>query len=281
MWPRFARMRTLLSPLRAYAWIRPLGLGGGMLVAVLLAAPALAEESDPPGGSAQESQSGVPGAPAEAEDELEAAEAASQGEEPSPQRAQSEGVEEIVITGELLSVVEDETVSAIGFDQSELKVEGIKDIRDLARFTPTLEIKSAFAASNPTIFIRGVGLDDFNANAATAVAIYQDGVYMQSPVGQLFQFFDTENAVVLRGPQPSLYRSAEAGAILVQSNKPSDELDGYLTTTYGNYNLVEVEGAVGGPIGSSEMLSGRFSGSWVTRDGITKNRCAPESGNPN
>jgi hypothetical protein len=28
------------------------------------------------------------------------------------------------------------------------------------------------------LFIRGVGLDDFNTNSASAVSIYQDGIYM-------------------------------------------------------------------------------------------------------
>jgi iron complex outermembrane receptor protein len=263
--------------------LRPVWLPG-LLVALLLATAAPAQDEIPTGEAAPAEGEAPVGEPAPEEippDEWEEDEGAAEGlgaiSIPKPP---SEGVEEIVITGELLEgVVEDKTVSVIGFDQNVLKLEGIKDIRDLSNFTPTLEIKSAFAASNPTIFIRGVGLDDFNANAASAVAIYQDGVYMQSPVGQLFQFFDTESVQVLRGPQPSLYRSASAGAILVESRKPGDELDAYVTATYGNYNLVEVEGAVGGPIVPG-LLSGRLSGSWGIRDGITENRCAPTSSKP-
>ena len=182
-------------------------------------------------------------------------------------------VEEIIVMGEPMRLpVQDQTVSVIAFDPQAIKAEGISDIRDLSNFTPSLQIKSAFAASNPTIFIRGVGLDDFNANSASAVAIYQDGVYMQSPAGQLFQFYDVDGVDVLRGPQPTLFRNAEAGAILVSSKKPTEEFDGYLTTTYGNFDLIESEGAFGGPI-IPERLLGRFSASWGIRDGITKNRC--------
>jgi iron complex outermembrane receptor protein len=124
-----------------------------------------------------------------------------------------------------------------------------------------------------------VGLDDFNANAASAVAIYQDGVYMQSPAGQLFQFYDVENVEVLRGPQGSLYRNASAGAILLHSKEPSDEFNTYLTATYGNYDLWEMEAALGGPI-VPDFLSGRLSGTWGLRDGITKNRCAANASEP-
>ena len=170
-------------------------------------------------------------------------------------------------------LVKDNTISVMTFDPGVLQVEGIKDIRDLSNFTPSLEIKSAFAASNPTIYIRGVGLDDFNANAASAVAIYQDGVYMQSPAGQLAQFYDVESVEVLRGPQGSLYRSASAGAILLRSQRPEDEFSTSVTGTYGNYELWEVEAFVNVPI-IPDILTSRFSGTWSIRDGITKNRCA-------
>jgi iron complex outermembrane receptor protein len=259
---------------RACQSIRRRGLPHGLCVALLLATSAFAEDPAPSGEAPLEVSA------AEPVDEIEsqAGSDADFDEELDPQDAGSDaapmlGVEEIVITGETVQVVDHTSTSVVGFDPNVLKMEGIKDIRDLSNFTPSLEIKSAFAASNPTIFIRGIGLDDFNANAATAVAIYQDGVYMQSPAGQLFQFFDVEGVQVLRGPQPTLYRNAEAGAILVNSRKPTEEFEGYLTTSYGTYNLIEVEGAVGGPI-VPEWLLGRVSASWGIRDGITRNRCA-------
>ena len=217
--------------------------------------------------------------------ELQPEDGADPGEDLAPETSESSmlpslDIEEIVITGEKGGMlVKDDTVSVISFDPGVLQVEGIKDIRDLTNFTPSLEIKSAFAASNPTIYIRGVGLDDFNANAASAVAIYQDGVYMQSPAGQLFQFYDVEGVEVLRGPQGTLYRNASAGAILINSKRPSDEFSTYLTTTSGSYDLWEAEGAIGGPI-VPDFLSGRLSGTWGIRDGITKNRCAAQADVP-
>jgi iron complex outermembrane receptor protein len=97
---------------------------------------------------------------------------------------------------------------------------------------------------------------------------------MQSPAGQLFQFYDVENVEVLRGPQGTLYRNASAGAILLRSRKPEDEFSSSVTATYGNYELWEVEAYLTGPI-IPDILSGRFSGTWAIRDGITENRCAP------
>jgi outer membrane receptor protein involved in Fe transport len=265
-------MRVLARRPRASPSIRCLA-PRCILVAVFLLASAVFAQ--PEQEAPAEASSAAPAGEAEREPEG----GAEPGEDLAPETLEPSAVptfdvEEIVITGKAGGVLaEDQTISVVGFDADQLLVEGISDIRDLSNFTPSLEIKTAFAASNPTIYIRGVGLDDFNANAATAVAVYQDGVYMQSPAGQLFQFYDLDRVEVLRGPQPTLYRNASAGAILVSSVKPSDEFSAYLTGTYGNYNLIELDGAVGGPI-VPDFLSGRLSGSWSVRDGITKNRCA-------
>jgi iron complex outermembrane receptor protein len=190
--------------------------------------------------------------------------------------ALDDDTEEIIIFGEKSEgTILDTPVSVVEFDSSELQREQIVDIADLANYTPNLEIKTAFAASNPTIFIRGVGLDDFNANAVSAVAVYQDGVYMNSPAGQLFQFFDTAGVEVLRGPQAGRYRNASAGAILVRSEMPTDDFNGYARFSYGNYDLIDIEGAASGAIpGTEDSLSGRVAFRFQQRDGVTENRCA-------
>jgi iron complex outermembrane receptor protein len=265
-------------------------LSGCLVASALLAAVASAQQvteggkapsSDGTAAAADEEAAGGSDAAApRSEGEAREADAAAELAPSRPEPLPAPRIEEIEVVGRRMQiVVPDPTVSAVGFDPAELKAEGISDIRDLSNFTPSLDIKSAFAATNPTIFIRGVGLDDYNANAAGAVAIYQDGVYMASPAGQLFQFFDAEEVGVLRGPQPTLFRNASAGAILVRSAEPTDEFEAYLSSTYGRFNQVDVEGAVGGPIVPG-WLSGRLSGTWGIRDGITKNRCGASPNNP-
>ncbi len=189
-------------------------------------------------------------------------------------------IEEILVQGEKSqgTLASDAAMSQVVFSPEDLKAERITDISDLAEYTPNLEINKGFAASGATIFIRGIGLNDFNANASSSGAVYVDGVYMNSPVGQLFQFFDTQGVEVLRGPQGSLFgRNATAGAILVTSRVPDGTFNAYSNFTYGNFNTIEVEGAVGVPI-VSDVLSGRFAFRYAIRDGITKNRCGT---NPN
>lgn len=195
----------------------------------------------------------------------------------------SEDVEDILVLGAASGLASQEVpTSSIDFDAEQVLDLGIQDIRDLSSYTPNLEIKTAFAAVNPTIFIRGVGLDDFNANSASAVSIYADGVYMYSPAGQLFGLYDVESIEVLRGPRPTL-TNASAGAILIRSRLPSDEFEAYLTTTLGldnrsgfvaGYNERTYQGALNIPL-VPDMLAFRGSFKVRTRDGITENACAP------
>lgn len=183
------------------------------------------------------------------------------------------GVEEIIVTSQGGAILETVVpTSSIAFDAEMLGAERIQSIGDIANFTPNLQINTPFAASNPVIFIRGVGLDDFNANSASAVAVYQDGVYMNSPAGQLFQFFDVKGVNVLRGPQAGPYRNAGAGAILIEANPPVHEHAASASFTYGNYFRREAEGFLNIPI-VPDRVALRVSGTWAEHSGYTRNRC--------
>ena len=70
----------------------------------------------------------------------------------------------------------------------------------------------------------------------------------------------------------TLFNNSSAGAILVHSRRPTDDFEAFVSSSYGRFNQVELEGAIGGPI-IPDLLSGRIAGSWAIRDGITKNRC--------
>jgi len=223
------------------------------LLGLLAAAAALAQSSQE--GAAAETT-------AAAADETAAVESADP----------ANGLEEVVGRVEIpRATVRDSAISGVRFDRETLQREGIADVRELANLSPSLQVKSAFAAVNPTLFIRGVGIEDFNANFPSAVTVFQDGIYMRSPAGQLFQVFDVESVEVLRGPHGTR-RNVSSGAIVIESKKPIDAFEATTTASYGNYNFREVQAAVNVPL-IDEHLAARFSGKWTQRDGITKNRC--------
>lgn len=153
-----------------------------------------------------------------------------------------------------------------------LQERGLNDVKELALQTPGLNIKSDFGIANPNIYIRGVGIGDFNANVTGAVGVYIDEVYIASPAAQLFQFYDAEQVEILRGPQGTLFgRNTTAGAINFSSQGPTDELSIDIFSEFGNYDYRKIEGGVGGPV-VPDLLNVRVSGVSVDRDGTLENR---------
>jgi iron complex outermembrane receptor protein len=146
------------------------------------------------------------------------------------------GVEEIVVKGSATQIIDaDAAESAVQFDAQELDDLGATDISDIARVTPNLEITQA-GATSANFFIRGVGLADFSANSASAVSVYQDNVPLNASALQLTGLFDLQSLAVLRGPQGTgSARNASAGAIKLESRKPTSEYQAELKTTLGSY----------------------------------------------
>lgn len=156
-------------------------------------------------------------------------------------------------------------------DGEEIHGLGFRSSTDIAAQVPNLQMNSGFVSSVPTIFMRGVGINDFNANANGAVGIYVDDVYLSSASAQVFQLFDMERIEVLRGPQGTLYgRNTTGGAIHYVTQKPEPILNGYTRLGYGRFDAVTVDAAVNSPL--SDTAAMRLSFSSTDRDGITKNR---------
>jgi iron complex outermembrane receptor protein len=168
-------------------------------------------------------------------------------------------------------------ITALGADQ--LRDQHVNNILDLNGLSPSLSIKTDDNAANPKIFIRGVGLNDFNPNTATPVGVYVDGVYIGSPLAQMGQFFDLERIEVLRGPQGTLYgRNTTGGAINVITRKPTQSFSADASVEYGNYNTFNAEGGVGGPL-IKDVLAFRLAATGTWDDGYTLNRLTGNHGN--
>jgi iron complex outermembrane receptor protein len=190
----------------------------------------------------------------------------------TPTRSDS-GVEEIVVKGTLQGATDFAASDSVtAFNASELQALGAQTIEDIAAFTPNLEIVSS-GATTPTFFIRGVGLNDFNANATSSVAVYQDDVNLNAQGLQLPTIFDVDTVEVLRGPQGTgLARNSSAGAIKLYSRKPSGQYNGFFIGSAGNYDFLDFQGGVEAPLWQ-DILSARLAFRWSDRDGFVKNGC--------
>jgi iron complex outermembrane receptor protein len=179
-------------------------------------------------------------------------------------------LEEVVVTATKQTETIDRSAAAITAVSSAAMGPGrIQEIRDLAVTVPNLSVGDQFGVNRT--FIRGIGMTSIDLGADGAVAFLQDGSMIPRPSQQLTGFYDLEQVEVLRGPQGTLYgRGATAGVVNMVTKKPTDQLDGYLRLTGGNYSAYTVEAALGGPI-VGNTLEGRIAAKIDNHDGYGKN----------
>lgn len=182
-------------------------------------------------------------------------------------------IAEIVVTAQKRSEnLQDVPVSVTALTADTLSSRGVNNVLALNNMAPGMRISANDAAANPKIYIRGVGLSDFNPNASSGVGVYVDGVYIGSPLAQMAGFFDLAQVEVLRGPQGTLYgRNTNGGAINITTKRPTQSFSADASLEYATFNAVTAEAAVGGPI-IADKLAFRAAGQWVKDDGYTYNR---------
>ena len=172
-------------------------------------------------------------------------------------------LDEVVVTAQKREQsLNDIGIAVTAFSGDDIQQLGLAQPIDLAGQTPGLSIGNALGSSNPAVTVRGVGINDFNTNTNPGVAMYVDEIYQPIPAALSFGMFDIERVEVLKGPQGTLYgRNATGGAIGFVTKKPTDELDGFVTVDYGNYDYKNIEAAIGGGLGDRARV--RLSGMWT------------------
>lgn len=174
--------------------------------------------------------------------------------------AVAEGVlEEVIVTAQKREQsVQDVGISITSFTGEQLKTLGFDSSIDIARMTPGVHVGGSLGGQTSLFTIRGVTQNDFTDSVESPVAVYVDEGYIAMGQGQSFSLFDIERVEVAKGPQSTLFgRNATGGVIHYVTRKPTRELEMEGKVTYGSYDSVTAEGAVGGPLG--ETLSGRLA----------------------
>jgi len=155
------------------------------------------------------------------------------------------------------------------FTESTLRAAGIENADDFAQLTPGVTIVTGTAEAGDTqINIRGInGARD----AESSVALVVDGI-LKTNTAQLNQQQGTLRQIeILKGPQGALYgRNAAAGAIVIQTAKPGDSLEGRALISAAEDNTYQANGYISTPIGDSAGLV--VSGSYSHTDGFFFNR---------
>ena len=165
---------------------------------------------------------------------------------------------EIVVTAErretsLMAV----PMSMQVFSGKKLQDLHISSVKDLTLIAPGFSVAQSYQGA-PQYSIRGIGFHGPNITSTPTVTLYQDQIAYPYPFTQAGPVFDIARVEVLKGPQGTLYgRNTTAGVISLISGQPTDTFKGSLATEIGNYQTLNYEGFVSGPINS--WLKGRIA----------------------
>lgn len=185
------------------------------------------------------------------------------------------GLSDIIVTATKRSEnLQDVPVAVSAISSEALQAKGVFETSDLNNTMPNFQVSSPYGQQQPNFSVRGVGVGtEFNANAASPVGVYVDEVYQafRSSHGQ--QLYDLEQIEVVRGPQGTLYgRNTTGGAINFITRGPQlDGQNGYATAGYGNFNRINLEGAIEvTPV--DDVFGIRLAATYVDSDPYIHNR---------
>ncbi len=188
-----------------------------------------------------------------------------------PATTDNAGVEDIVVTAQRRSQsMQNVGISITSVTGSQLREFHLTDSVDIAKIAPNVSVSTSNGGQSTQFTMRGITQSDYNDHVESAIAAYVDDTYIPMQQGQTFGLFDLDRIEMLKGPQGTLFgRNATGGVVNYITKKPTDELDGFVDLTYGSYNNVRLEGAVGGTLVSG--VRGRLSGFFERYDGYLKN----------
>ncbi|MEG3125337.1 TonB-dependent receptor [Sphingomonas sp. GB1N7] len=189
--------------------------------------------------------------------------------------AATEGNEILVTARRTSERLQDVPVAVTAFGGAALADRNVATLDEIAKYTPNIRFDGAAALSggnyNATVFVRGVGQNDFAIFSDPGVGFYVDDVYYARSIGGVMDAVDIDNVQVLRGPQGTLFgKNTIGGAVLINTATPNlNDFSGRVEGTYGSFRRIDVKGAVNIPIAPG--LAGlRISAASLNRDGYVK-----------
>jgi iron complex outermembrane receptor protein len=133
---------------------------------------------------------------------------------------------------------------------------GVSNVQSLQAIDPSINVTSNNGGAY--VAVRGIASTDVTETGDPAVPIARDGFFTNRSFSVASSMYDVERIEVLKGPQGTLFgRNSTGGLINVITAKPREEFGGFVSADVGNYNTVNLEGAVNVPV--SDKVQMRFS----------------------
>ncbi len=221
-----------------------------------LSLAAAAEYTAPPSGAAQPESAGVRRA--------------------APLTPGDPALEEVIVTARRTAErLQDVPVAVTAFSGAGIESRSVATLDEIAKYTPNIRFDGAAALSggnyNATVFIRGVGQNDFAIFSDPGAGTYVDDVYYARSIGGVMDAIDIDSVQILRGPQGTLFgKNTIAGAVLISTKQPvMDSTEGQIEGTFGRFTRVDVKGSLNMPLAEGKSAL-RISAATINRTGYVK-----------
>ena len=192
--------------------------------------------------------------------------AAAQAQETAAQS----GLQEVVVTTarQRAEVLLDVPATVDAFTAKDIKAAGIERPQDFIALTPGLSQVQTAEIGDIQVNIRGINT---GRDTETNFALVIDGVLQTNPAALNQELNSVSQIEVLKGPQGAVYgRNAVAGAIILSTRKPADELELDVGAGAGSDASYKANFWAGGPLAG--LVKGSLSGYYRTTDGQWDNR---------
>jgi outer membrane receptor protein involved in Fe transport len=192
-------------------------------------------------------------------------------------------IEEIVVTTRKKEErLQDVPIAVSAISEEQISRQGVADLDDVVRNTPSVQFDRSFGPSDTRITIRGLS----NTRGRSNVAFLVDGVDVTTEnlivagsglLANRRLLSDVQRIEIVKGPQSALYgRAAFAGAINYITKEPGDFFEGSAKVDFADDGFQQVEAGIGGPV-IDDLLGMRLTGFWFTQDGHYVNQMSGEN----
>lgn len=180
---------------------------------------------------------------------------------------QQTGIADIIVTAQRRGQnLQDVPLSVAAFSGENLEATGVKQVGELARVDPALNINQGSGVVTP--FLRGVGNPSASVTGNEAsVPVYIDEVYYTRLSPAYLNLANIERVEVLKGPQGTLFgRNSSGGLIHIITPEPGDRTEVRMQFGAANYETFTGQLYAAGPITDNLAVSLSATGR-IQRDG--------------
>jgi len=182
----------------------------------------------------------------------------------------TETLETITVTSDFRQQSLQKTPTSLSvLTDTDIKQRNAQHLEELIAVSPNVNLAGGSQRAR-YYQIRGIGeRSQFQEAINPSVGVIIDEVDFTG-VGSIATLFDVKQAEVFRGPQGTRFgANAIAGMINIKTNEPTEDFEGALQLSAGNYNTYDLGVALSGP--ASDAVNYRFALNKHTSDGFIDN----------